>query len=632
MRLILVVDDMAVFREPIAASLRLAGYETLCAADGVEALELTLKHQPELILLDVSMPRMDGLTFLKRLRSEPTIAKTRVMLLTALSEKDHVLTAATLGVRDYLLKSRFRLTDLLDRIKKADPAASGAPETPVTVPTAATAATAAPAPLPVKQAAAPGSPANAPPATVKSIDTTALLTRDQFIQRIEQVFEAKTLSGVIAQVIAMASSPRGDAAQLATLIGRDTMLSARILQTANSANYASHGAPVTTIPDALRKVGFSTVRNTAAALGVFDCIPDAGADGFNPIHCWQHSFAVAQLCEKLVSVHSPDQAGLAYLIGLCHDLGDIFIRTQFGKEYQQVIEAARETGRPVEQLHVEMLGVSHQQMISAVLKCMAIPDAIREPIETFHAANGSSVTGALARALWLAEHYANAAMLASSPGSEVAPATQAFCRSAVGDLNPAGPDPATLRSEVQSMTVSLARLSRTDEAKLLVPMFKAGKAKIWVARHKSISSFDPIATTLGTMASVSVYDRLPSAREMRDIGGVVVVAGSANAAGFTDGDIQNLLAKAQAEGHAPAVLAFSCEEVPVNRLAKGFSWRTSAALAELWSFVEALAQPSAKDDVGGTEEDDEDTSTAGRAVTNAKNLKSAYGKSEVGAR
>jgi two-component system chemotaxis response regulator CheY len=106
---ILVVDDMAVFREPIAASLRLAGYETLCAADGEDALRVARARRPDLILLDVSMPKMDGLTFLKHLRADPEVAGTRVILLTALSEKKHVLSAGALGVRDYLLKSRFRL-------------------------------------------------------------------------------------------------------------------------------------------------------------------------------------------------------------------------------------------------------------------------------------------------------------------------------------------------------------------------------------------------------------------------------------------------------------------------------------------------------------------------------------------
>src|SRR5687767_13301151 len=106
---VLVVDDMAIFRDPIAASLRLAGYETLCAADGAEALQVTRDRRPNLVLLDLAMPKVDGITFLKQLRADPAVAGTPVILLTAISERKSVLAAAELGVSDYLLKSRFTL-------------------------------------------------------------------------------------------------------------------------------------------------------------------------------------------------------------------------------------------------------------------------------------------------------------------------------------------------------------------------------------------------------------------------------------------------------------------------------------------------------------------------------------------
>ena len=67
MKSILVVDDMAVFSEPIAASLRLSGYETQCAFNGEEALQIARTTRPDVIVLDIEMPTMDGITFLKRM-------------------------------------------------------------------------------------------------------------------------------------------------------------------------------------------------------------------------------------------------------------------------------------------------------------------------------------------------------------------------------------------------------------------------------------------------------------------------------------------------------------------------------------------------------------------------------------
>ena len=115
---VLVVDDMPIFRDPIAASLRLAGFETVCASNGQEALEAVKAHKPAVILLDVSMPVMDGMSCLRALRAEPEVGKTPVILFTALSDKRYVLEAGKLGVHDYLLKSSFSLKDLLARVIK----------------------------------------------------------------------------------------------------------------------------------------------------------------------------------------------------------------------------------------------------------------------------------------------------------------------------------------------------------------------------------------------------------------------------------------------------------------------------------------------------------------------------------
>jgi CheY-like chemotaxis protein len=115
---VLVVDDMPIFRDPIAASLRLAGYETLCAADGAAALTLARVRRPDVVLLDVSMPVMDGFTCLRDMRRDPRLADVPVILLTAASDRKFVIEAGKLGVKDYLLKSRFSLEDLLARVRK----------------------------------------------------------------------------------------------------------------------------------------------------------------------------------------------------------------------------------------------------------------------------------------------------------------------------------------------------------------------------------------------------------------------------------------------------------------------------------------------------------------------------------
>lgn len=113
---ILVVDDKSIFRDPIAAGLRLAGHVAMTASDGCEALGIARRERPDLILLDVAMPVMDGLTCLKQMREDPALASTPVILLTAISDRDFVVRARELGTEEYLLKSRFSLKELLARV------------------------------------------------------------------------------------------------------------------------------------------------------------------------------------------------------------------------------------------------------------------------------------------------------------------------------------------------------------------------------------------------------------------------------------------------------------------------------------------------------------------------------------
>ena len=80
---VLVVDDMPIFREPIAACLRASGYETCIAGNGQEALAVLQSSRPDLILLDIAMPIMDGISFLSVIRGDPATQSIPVILLTA---------------------------------------------------------------------------------------------------------------------------------------------------------------------------------------------------------------------------------------------------------------------------------------------------------------------------------------------------------------------------------------------------------------------------------------------------------------------------------------------------------------------------------------------------------------------
>jgi CheY-like chemotaxis protein len=124
---ILVVDDAAPFRNALVGMLRLAGYDARGAADGAEARQMVDHVKPDLILLDLSMPNMKGVEFLRLLRhdSDPVRAQTPVILLTAVSDPRQVAEAEDLTVEDCLVKSMFSIQELVHRVERRLSAASG---------------------------------------------------------------------------------------------------------------------------------------------------------------------------------------------------------------------------------------------------------------------------------------------------------------------------------------------------------------------------------------------------------------------------------------------------------------------------------------------------------------------------
>jgi DNA-binding response OmpR family regulator len=113
---ILVVDDDEDIVRVIRVNLQLEGYEVHMAHDGQEALDKALEAPPDLVLLDIMMPRMDGLTALKKMRSHPSLASTSIVLLTARGLTEDRVKGLELGADDYITKP-FDVVEMLARVK-----------------------------------------------------------------------------------------------------------------------------------------------------------------------------------------------------------------------------------------------------------------------------------------------------------------------------------------------------------------------------------------------------------------------------------------------------------------------------------------------------------------------------------
>ena len=110
---LLIVDDEKLIRDVIKTYAELENYETVEAEDGSEALDIVAKEKIDLIILDIMMPKMDGMTFLEKLKSDKNIP---VIILSARNEEYDKLRGFDLGTDDYLTKP-FSPKELLARIK-----------------------------------------------------------------------------------------------------------------------------------------------------------------------------------------------------------------------------------------------------------------------------------------------------------------------------------------------------------------------------------------------------------------------------------------------------------------------------------------------------------------------------------
>jgi DNA-binding response OmpR family regulator len=115
---ILLVEDDFFLADIYQTKLAVEDYEVVVAQDGVEGLTLAKEAKPALILLDIMLPKMDGLEVLKKLKADDQTKNIPVILLSNLGQEFVVKGGMNLGAVDYLLKSDLTPREVIDKIKK----------------------------------------------------------------------------------------------------------------------------------------------------------------------------------------------------------------------------------------------------------------------------------------------------------------------------------------------------------------------------------------------------------------------------------------------------------------------------------------------------------------------------------
>lgn len=114
---ILLVEDDETLAKVYKDRLEMEGFEVRHANNGESALDAAVKEVPDLVLLDVMMPKMNGFDVLDILRNTPATRNVKIIMLTALSQPKDAERAKDLGADDFLIKSQVVISDVVERVK-----------------------------------------------------------------------------------------------------------------------------------------------------------------------------------------------------------------------------------------------------------------------------------------------------------------------------------------------------------------------------------------------------------------------------------------------------------------------------------------------------------------------------------
>ena len=115
---ILIIEDDPVFQQTLSEFLRTDGFEVFSAVDGEEGIKLAREKSPNIVLLDIILPKKNGYEVIAELKKEPTTKNIPIVLLTNLGGVQDVEKALELGATTYLVKSDYKLEEVAGKIKE----------------------------------------------------------------------------------------------------------------------------------------------------------------------------------------------------------------------------------------------------------------------------------------------------------------------------------------------------------------------------------------------------------------------------------------------------------------------------------------------------------------------------------
>lgn len=115
---ILIIEDDNFLQKALGFTLKEEGYKIASATDGEKAIIMVKKDPPDLILLDLILPKIDGFDVLSQIKADKTISDIPVIIVSNLGDKESVEKGLKMGVKGYIIKAHFKLAEIVDKIKE----------------------------------------------------------------------------------------------------------------------------------------------------------------------------------------------------------------------------------------------------------------------------------------------------------------------------------------------------------------------------------------------------------------------------------------------------------------------------------------------------------------------------------
>lgn len=335
---ILVVDDQDIVRYTMDVVLGNQGYEVFQSSSVMEAISELAKHRPDLVLLDMTMPDIEGIVLLRQMRKSPVFKSTPVIVLTAHSDRDFVAEALQLGVRDYVLKLGFLVEDLLARIRVRLEESGVLPARPKQ-------------PTPLE---------NARP----------LASRMELGDFLEGL-EGRTLPASKEAILQVSTSALSSLDRIEAQLRTDPVVASLLMAKARS--LLTRRRPMARLGDALQILGVThqrAVLEGAKAYAAEEPVPE------DMLRAWVH----AQFCSRWMERFCPEMPAAA-LVGLLHDLPEMLLLQRSTAEgWMSLKEVARSRGKILPHLVEELFGIPYGEFAGAVLRKIGLPDEVVTPI------------------------------------------------------------------------------------------------------------------------------------------------------------------------------------------------------------------------------------------------------------